>query len=283
VLGDVVALLSAKHQLGTKSVTVDAVLALARQMDATPSEAQGDTIEPYEIGDAVAGKSSVSLSAIQSFFSDASERAEQSDETGVEGFPSEDQQGAMIEPYEICDDVARHNSIVSLSGMQSALKSVLGRNSFTSETVLGTQGTELGPPLEKVALESIENAPHENETDSDSDIAGISDMLVSQTQHEHTSELMQSKKRSLESTNGEGPAGAVDIDDAPTAKRENPTAKQAKRRPKSLLQDVMRQARKGSTKIALQKQAASGPPLAKKRRNGLLSSWLAQRVRPQGR
>jgi hypothetical protein len=49
-----------------------------------------------------------------------------------------------------------------------------------------------------LALDSTEVAPHEDETDSDSEIAGISYMLVSQTQEEDTSELMQSKKQSLE-------------------------------------------------------------------------------------
>ena len=283
VLGDVEALLSGKHQLGTESLTVDAVLALARQMDVTPPEAQGDTVEPYEITDVIAGKSPVSLPEIESFMSDASERAEQPDETGAEGLPSEeDQKGAMIQPYESSDNVARQDSTVSLSGMQSALKSLLGRKSSTSEPVLGTHGTELGSPLENVVLESTGVVPHEDETDNDSDIAGISDMLISQTQDEDTSESMRSKKRSLEETSGGGPAGTVDVDGAPAAKQENPTAKKAKRRPKSLLQDVMRQARKGSAKIALQEQAASGPPVTKKRRNGLLSSWLAQRVRPQG-
>jgi hypothetical protein len=136
--------------------------------------------------------------------------------------------------------------------------------------------------VENVVLESTGDVPHEDETDNDSDIAGISDMLISQTQDEDTSESMRSKKRSLEETSGGGPAGTVDVDGAPAAKQENPTAKKAKRRPKSLLQDVMRQARKGSAKIALQEQAASGPPVTKKRRNGLLSSWLAQRVGPQG-
>jgi hypothetical protein len=87
---------------------------------------------------------------------------------------------------------------------------------------------------------------------------------------------MQLKKRFLKPMSGEGSAGAVNVDDAPGAK-------QAKHCAKSLLQHVMRQAPKGLTDFALQKQAASGPPLAKKRRNGLLSSWLAQRVRPQAR
>jgi hypothetical protein len=39
---------------------------------------------------------------------------------------------------------------------------------------------------------------------------------------------------------------------------------------------------KGLTNFALQKQAASGLPLAKKKCYGLLSSWLAQRVQLQG-
>jgi hypothetical protein len=182
----------------------------------------------------------------------------------------------LIAPYEISGNVAIRDSIVSLSGMQSALQSVIGRKSFTSEPLLGTHGTELGPPVENVALDSTEVAPHEDETDSDSEIAGISDMLVSQTQDEDTSELMRSKKRSLKPMSGEGSASAVNVDDASGAK-------QAKRCPKSLLQHVMRQAPKGLTDFALQKQAASGLPLAKKRCNGLLSSWLAQRVRPQAR
>ena len=55
-----------------------------------------------------------------------------------------------------------------------------------------------------------------------------------------TSELMRLKKQSLKPTSGEGSAGAVNVDDAPGAK-------QAKRRPKSLLQHVMRQAPKGLT------------------------------------
>jgi hypothetical protein len=94
----------------------------------------------------------------------------------------------MIAPYEISSNVAIRDSIVSLSGMKSALQSVIGRKSFTSKPLLGTHGMELGPPVENVALDSTEVALHEVETDSDSEIAGISDMLVSQTQDEDTSE-----------------------------------------------------------------------------------------------
>jgi hypothetical protein len=319
VLGDVKALLSGNTQGG---VTVNDVLQLARQMDSTTTPSSSEAplasggvvvMEPYEISaNVVSRKSMVSLSGMQSILNHASEHDETQQAGGVvtEESPLQEEQGQRMEPYKITnalvvvprknmvslsgkipsmnmepykirENVARHDSTVSVSSgtIQSALTfALLGRTSLISD--VDTRETEQRPPaLENVAMETTKDATNEDDNDSDnsSDIAGISDMLISQTsQDEDTSEQMQSKKRALGAATTTNKVSSVD--DAPPQKKTK--AAPAKRRSMSLLQHVMSQARKGSrkTSTALQKQ---GP--AKTKHNGMLSSWLAQRVRPKGR
>ena len=105
-------------------------------------------------------------------------------------------QARQVEPYGIRERFESRSSVVSISGISNVLRSlVAGRNSFL-EPEQKDNGVEEakeqkdnGPEYavhgnEKEAPTQTHNATETRETDSDSDseVLGISDMLVSQTQ-----------------------------------------------------------------------------------------------------
>jgi hypothetical protein len=250
---------------------------------------------------------------------------------------------STMEPYDVRENVDRHDSIVSVSGMQSDLMaSLLISEADTRETKVA------GPPLENVPTtgDATNDEDDSDSSDKDSNIAGISDMLISQTQDEDASEQNPCKERSLGAEN-EGSSGMDDAAAAPAAPPQTRTKPTTEGRPRSLLQHVTSQARKGGMGDVLNSQTKDGdaseqsprkkrslgaanegspvvdddarpqkrtkpntksrprsllqhimgqarkgsrtsdaspkPGPVTSKRNGMLSSWLAQRVRPKGR
>ena len=172
VLGNVEALLAGRLDAAIEQPggnPVDAIFAAAKTRDATASTQKNDS------DTRVAKKHATPAGDTNEGASGAREES-----------TSEAEKSKTVEPYGIRERVDSKGSAVSLSGIQTALKSVFGRISSISESAAGDEAEE-GNQSERTERNAVHNVPQEelqsqDDEDSQSQVAAISDMLISQTQ-----------------------------------------------------------------------------------------------------